>query len=399
MNKVQFPTPYFVVQKSILDEGTELLVNSLQKYWNNYIMGYSFKTNALPWALTYFRDRGFYAEVVSDDEYELAKLAGYSQSCIIYNGPIKTKESFLEAIRNGCIVNIDSNRELIWLEEAVWEKEVKVGIRVNFDIEEMCPGESACGAEGGRFGFCYETGEMDKVLTRVQGLQNVTLSGIHLHCSSKTRSVNIYKAIARMACEIKRKYQLSLEYIDIGGGFFGGMDNRPKFPDYLKEVSEILATEFAVEDTAIIVEPGMSLIGPAIDFVTSVIDVKTTNYNKFVITDGSRTNIDPLMTKTGYFYDIETADAAEDIADAVIEEKQIICGFTCMEHDRLFELKQKAALQEGDRIIYHKVGGYTMCLSPLFIKYFPDVYVHEAGEYTRVRKRWDANDYIRNAIM
>lgn len=395
MNNVQLPTPYFVVQKSILDEGTELLVDSLQKYWNNYIMGYSFKTNALPWVLTYFRDHGFFAEVVSDDEYELAKLAGYPKNCIIYNGPIKTRESFLEALDNGCIVNVDAKRELVWLEENNWQKEVKIGIRVNFDIEKMCPGESACGDEGGRFGFCYENGELENALKRVQAIPNVVLAGIHLHCSSKTRSVNIYKAIAKMACEIKKKYRLELEYIDIGGGFFGGMDNRPKFPDYLKEMSEILATEFAVKDTAIIVEPGMSLIGPAIDFVTSVIDVKTTDYNRFVITDGSRNNIDPLMTKTGYFYDIETVDAA----DAVIEEKQIICGFTCMEHDRLFEMRQKAALQEGDKIIYHKVGGYTMCLSPLFIKYFPDVYVYEAGEYTQVRKRWDAHNYIQNAIM
>ena len=56
-----------------------------------------------------------------------------------------------------------------------------------------------------------------------------------------------------------------------------------------------------------------------------------------------------------------------------------------MEHDRLFEEKNGSTLQYGDQIIYDKVGAYTMCLTPLFIKYFPDVYVESNGNIKKIR--------------
>ena len=65
-----------------------------------------------------------------------------------------------------------------------------------------------------------------------------------------------------------------------------------------------------------------------------------------------------------------------------------------MEHDRLFELKEESQLVPGDRIIYHKVGAYTMCLSPLFIKWFPDIYIKSEEKMDKIRKKWKTIDYI-----
>ena len=384
----ELSTPCFVVNKQILDGGISLLTSSLEKYWNNYIVGYSFKTNSLPWLVNYVKQKGFYAEVVSDDEYSLARLMNFDEDKVVYNGPIKSKETFIEAMNFGCIVNVDTKREIEWLKDLPKDNSYKIGVRINFDIESACPTESACGDEGGRFGFCYENGEFKNAVDVIQAMENVSVCGIHLHCSSKTRSLNIYKAIAQMACKIKEEFDINFEYVDIGGGFFGGMDNRPKFPDYLKLVSEILSKAYNPTETKLIVEPGMSLIGPAVDFVTSVIDVKDTTYNRFVVTDGSRTNIDPLMTKSAYFDEIiyQNENGAEI-------EKQVVCGFTCMEHDRLFTLKNGKELFVNDKIVYHKVGAYTMCLSPLFIKYFPNVLLNDNGKLTVIRDKWDAKAY------
>lgn len=387
-------TPYFVIDKKKLDNGIALLENALKSNWDNYIIGYSFKTNALPWIINYYKNAGCYAEVVSDDEYRLARLIGYKGNKIIYNGPMKTKETFMEALMNGCIINIDSKREIQWLEDANLQKKVSVGIRVNFDLESGCPGQSACGDEGGRFGFCYENGEFEKAIIALKKNKNVKMTGLHLHCSSKTRSLDVYRQIACMACEIQEKYDLKLEYIDVGGGFFGGLVNKPQFPQYIQLLSEILGTRFNIKDTTLIVEPGMSLIGPSVDYVTSVIDVKDTSYNRFVVTDGSRIHIDPLMTKSSYFYDIQRHKAGGEVIN-----KQVICGFTCMEHDRLFALMDVEELEETDKIIYHKVGAYTMCLSPLFIRYYPDIYVDEDGRYFKVRERWTPSNYVQNSML
>ena len=70
-----------------------------------------------------------------------------------------------------------------------------------------------------------------------------------------------------------------------------------------------------------------------------------------------------------------------------------------MEHDRLFEGNNMPSLCIGDKIVYDKVGAYTMCLTPLFIKYFPDVYLENNGEYQLVRKAWKPEQYVMNSMI
>lgn len=384
-------TPYYVIDQKSLDDNFEKLERALKKHWSNFIIGYSYKTNALPWIIRHFDRLGCYAEVVSEEEYRLAKLVGVKKGNLIYNGPIKTKETFLEAIRDGCIVNIDSEREIDWLDELPRKNRV-IGIRVNFDIERMCPGQSQCPEEGGRFGFCYENGEFSRAVTMLQE-KGARVSGLHLHTSSKSRGLDIYRAIAMVACDIQKEFRLDLDYVDVGGGFFGGLPTKPQFDEYMALMADILSTQFDKGRTSLIIEPGMAVIGAPVRYVTTVIDVKDTQYNRFVVTDGSRTSIDPLMSKSSYFHSYERS------ADSSIVPKQIICGYTCMEHDRLFEAIDEPALLPGDRIIYDKVGAYTMCLTPLFIKYFPDVYVERDGVFIKVREAWRPEDYLMKSIL
>lgn len=380
-------TPYYVIHKEKLDILMNSLNEALEKYWPNSIVGYSLKTNALPWVVQYMQTAGYYAEAVSKDEYRLAQALEFGNH-IIYNGPIKSKETFLEAVAAGCIVNVDSKREIQWLIDA--GANASIGVRVNFDLEKYCPDESQCGSEGGRFGFCYENGELTEAFSKLSRA-NIRIAGLHLHCSSKTRSVNIYQAIAKICCEIQKKWAFALDYIDIGGGFFGGVLGKPDFEQYIRDVSDILKEYFEEQETKLIVEPGISLIGAPVDYVTSVVDVKDTTYNRFVITDGSRTNIDPLMRKTGYSYYV---DYQNRTVDRKIQEKQVICGYTCMENDRFFIMNNAFELQENDQIIYEKVGAYTMCLTPLFIEFFPDVFLEDGGKLTSIRKRWDVSKVL-----
>ena len=381
-------TPYYLIHQSILEEGLDKLHTALESYWPNSVVGYSFKTNSLPWVLSFMKEHGCYAEVVSENEYELAEYMGFEH--IIYNGPVKGKDSFLSACEAGHIINLDALREIEWLKEAASAgKTICVGLRVNFDLESLCPGEASGGEEGGRFGFNYENGSFLRAVEELKEIRGVRLSGIHLHCSSKTRSLNIYRAIAETACKICKEYGLDLDYVDVGGGYFGGLPDKPQYDDYLGTISGILRKYFDPKRTCLIVEPGTSLICPPIDYVTTVTDVKETNRNRFVTTDGSRIHVDPLMRKKGYFYHIEPMKPEKETV-----KMQIISGFTCMEDDRLFRLTDAPALQCGDQIVYEKVGAYTMCLAPLFSGYYPDVYLEDKGRITCVRRRWGVKEYV-----
>ena len=388
----QMDTPFFLIYKDKLDSNFLMLKSALQACWGNFVIGYSYKTNSLPWIINYFKNCGCYAEVVSGDEYELAKSIGMDTKSIIYNGIAKAKNSFIEAVSNHAIVNIDAEYEIDWLDE-IKDQDCSVGIRVNFDLDSICPGQTQCGEAGERFGFCYENGELERAINKIRK-KGIKIAGLHLHKSSKSRMPDIYKAIAEIAVEISAKYKLELSYLDIGGGFFGGLESKPQYPEYFEPVSSILRRQFSPEKTMLIVEPGMAVIGAPIDYITSVVDVKRTSKNVFVVTDGSRTQIDPLMHKTSYFYDVERHSTNRKLC-----KKQTISGFTCMENDRLFTISDDLEILPGDKIVYHKVGAYTMCLSPLFIKWFPEVYVKDDSGIFKVRENWQTENIISRSIL
>ena len=50
-------------------------------------------------------------------------------------------------------------------------------------------------------------------------------------------------------------------------------------------------------------------------------------------------------------------------------------------------------------LIFLKNHLYASELTPLFIKYFPDVYVEEDGKIRNVRKAWKPEEYIMNSVV
>ena len=394
MDKINnFKTPYFVIDEVELEKNIYEFHKSLKRYWNNYIIGYSCKTNSLPWVLNFVKEKKCFAEVVSDYEMELAKLVGFNNDEIIFNGPNKGKEKFIEAVKNDVIINIDSWREINWLKNFNFNKEIRLGIRVNFDLENECPGETSFGKDGSRFGFSFENGDLERAINILNNINNVKVVGIHIHNTAKTRSVEIYKAISRQACKIADFFEYNLDYVDIGGGFFGGVPGKPTYDDYMSKISEELSKKYDKNITKLIVEPGSAIIGSSVKFICEVVDVKDTFSKRIVTINGSRHNVDPFMRKTTYFLEIQSK------RDNILKE-QVICGYTCLDIDRLVTLKDKNELQIGDKLIFNKVGAYTIALSPLFIEYFPDIYVNSPkGEYKLVRKAWSVNEYMQNSIL
>ena len=156
MNNATTAYPFYRIKEKDLLYDIKLLRDSLSENWgSNFVMGYSVKTNSLPWLLSYLKGQGFYAEVVSDTEYDLAHRLGFTGKQTIYNSPIKDKKVFETVLLPGGYVNLDSSYELDWMEElaAIYpDRQFSVGVRVNCDIAALCPEEELAAGEGGRFG-------------------------------------------------------------------------------------------------------------------------------------------------------------------------------------------------------------------------------------------------------
>lgn len=386
------PTPALVFDVPKLDTFLTRFEQALAEHWPHSVLSYSFKTNSLPWLLSYMRQRGIWAEVVSDTEYELALALGYTPDRIIFNGPIKGRDRLWAAMLQGTVVNLDAKREVEWaaaLARQQPETPLAVGLRVNWDVNEYCPGESTSDGADSRFGFNPASGELDAAITTLRDA-GVKIAGLHMHRNSLTQSVEVFRAAATVAKELISSRGLELDWVDIGGGFFGAEQGHPTFADYVLAIREVLEEVIDPARTRLIVEPGASLVAVPLEFHASVLDVKQVKDHTFVVTDASRTNIDPLFRRKRPFqYDLETSAT-------YTRPLQTIGGYTCMEDDRLMDIEDEPALEIGDRIVFYKVGGYTMCYqSKFFIEFPPAVYIrtHEA-ELTLVREKSSVSEYL-----
>ena len=380
-------TPFYVIDVKKLQKNIQSFVDGMSNNWSNTRLAYSVKTNSLPWIVEFMNKNKILAEVVSDEEYDLAIMCGFDEKNIIFNGPIKGSEHIKKGIKSGSYVNIDSESDIQTI-EANDIASARVGIRINvpphlFDEKDIEYKES-----GFRFGFSVENGDFERVLTRLENRFDTSRVGLHVHCNSITRSTEVYKAISRYVVEISNKYSLKPLFVDIGGGFFGGVPGKTEPSEYFDVISKELKKTVLLKDTEIIAEPGSAIIGSAVDLYSSVIDVKDTVCSRVVTTDGSRVLLDPLWKKKSYYYRIE-----QSYEDDAIKDRQIICGYTCMDHDRIMTLNNEKELHVGDIIIYNKVGAYTMTFGGPFIRYYPEVYLRDGKKMNRVRARMSVKDY------
>lgn len=378
-------TPCYIFDEKEFEKNIEMFKNALNRHFNNSVLAYSFKTNPLPRLLAIVKENGCWAEVVSDSEYRLAKKMGFDSTNIIFNGPVKSEELFVTAINDGTTINIDSNRELQWIGKLDRLKKYSVGVRVNFDLESKLPGHTSTGEFGGRFGFCYENGELHRTLQFLKSFENIRVSGLHMHVSNKSKSVEVYRLLTEMACRIMKEESLELDYLDIGGGFFGGGDDGEAYEKYISVIHDAVKIH-GIDDVKLIIEPGASVAATAFSYKTSVVDIKDTNYGRFVITDGTRLHIDPFLHKNKYNYSL-AANVNKEYCT------QVICGYTCMENDRIMTIDD-IKLDISDTIVYRNVGSYTLGFNSNFISFLPRVYGKRNDEYCLVRDQWTCDEYL-----
>ena len=384
-------TPYFIINKDLLDKNINEFKNALNDLYINSCLGYSVKTNSLPWLLEYINHKGGYAEVVSDEEYQLAKLCGFEDQKIIFNGPIKSNEQLDIANKRGAIVNIDSRNDLNFILTHEVNNIENIGIRVNIDSSVFKEEDIGYEEDGFRFGFSKENGHLLEIIKLIKSKYGKDARfGLHLHCNSITRSLEVYMSIAKYAAEIIIEYNLNPSFIDMGGGFFGGIEGKPTPKEYIEVIKNELNKVIDINECKLILEPGSAIIGSVVDLYTSVIDIKDTTRARVVTTDGSRIHIDPLWKKSKYMYSVKSEKSKNKKLN-----KQIICGYTCMDHDRIMVLDNEIELSIGDIIIYHRVGAYSMTFGGPFIRYFPDVYVDNGINIEHIRKRINVNDYYK----
>lgn len=391
--KTEHGSSFYLLNVAKLRENYWKIENAFRSKYEKFIIGYSYKTNYLPFLCKELSKLGAFAEVVSRLEYDLAIKIGEDPKKIIFNGPIKSKDDIFYALENESIVNLDSCNEIEYVKQFSKkhkDRKVKIGLRVNFDITVNGCSPLQDGYENSRFGICIENGDLQHAINDLQAVENIRIAGLHAHFSTRKRSVETYRLITqKLSLIAKESLVENVEYIDIGGGIYGELPSSfqieaPSFDDYAEVVCEVMNKEWAhlAEKPALILEPGISMVANTFLFITKVIDVKKVKDKHFVVVDGSIHNIKPTMHDNELPLKIVRRDKEID-REKIFQ----IVGYTCMEKDYLAH-KVKAQLPNmADYIVFENVGAYTIVFNPPFIKERPAIVAVEQDEIFVVRRK------------
>ena len=390
-------SPFYIASPELFKENIKNFAKAYRDIYPKFILSYSFKTNYTPFLLQSVKEEGFFAEVVSEIEYELAELIGFKENQIILNGPIKSESFLKKAIINGSIINLDSAYEvnsILNIKRAHPEKEIRIGLRINMELNTR-NGESALqgGLPESRFGFSNDTLEEIIPLLKNNGIK---VHSLHGHASTMNHSVENYRIIANRLLEVREKFNLDdLEYVDLGGSFFGAapkevdVSKRPTYHDYAQAVCEIFFKNewFSTHKPYIVAEPGASVVTNVFELATKIYQHKIINGKNFVSVDASIFQVRP-NGKTNYPY-AEYSDSEplpQIIADVV--------GSTCMEVDKVAEQIKLTHYKHGDFLVFKASGAYRINLTPFFINPRCAIVKMTEDGYEVLRKRQDAKHLL-----
>jgi diaminopimelate decarboxylase len=372
----EYGSPLFVISESTIRSTYKKAKKAFSTRYPKVQFAWSYKTNYISAVCNVFHQEGSWAEVVSGFEYEKALRNGVDGKKIIFNGPDKNQNDLKKAIENESLIHIDHLDELYTILELTenTEKRAKEAIRINMDtgIYPMWD----------RFGFNYENGQAWDALNKIMRSSKLELMGLHCHIGTFMLTASAYAVaaskLADLAIGIEQKYNHSIKYIDLGGGFASkntlkgaylpGSDTNPSFDDFAEAItSTLLNANFRNNELPLLIlETGRALIDDAGFLLGSVIANKRTS-------QGKRTTILDIGVNilfTAFWYDHKITPAQP--FTHYTETTQLF-GPLCMNIDVVRDNIDLPLLNKGDHLVVHQVGAYNMTQWMQFITLRPNV--------------------------
>lgn len=372
----KYGTPLFVLSENTIRLTFRRAQRIFKTRYPKVQFAWSYKTNYLGAVCSIYHQEGSWAEVVSEFEYDKARLLGIPGNKIIFNGPHKPISALKKAIEENAIIHIDHFDELYTLIELTNEinKTARVGIRINMD--------AGIYPKWDRFGLNYENGEAYDAIRRIMISENLRLVGLHCHIGTYVLSLEAYKIAASKLTNIfkrvKYEFNHQIEYIDLGGGFaskntlhtyyLDASVSIPSFEDYADAItSGIFEHNLSPNELpTLFLETGRALIDEAGYLITRVVANKRLSNGKQAIIVDAGVNL--LFTSFWYKHKISTTEYFGEVKD-----ESLIYGNLCMNIDVLRDYVFLPPIPPGKPIIFHNVGAYNMTQWMQFISLRPKI--------------------------
>lgn len=361
-------TPFYVYDKSIINQAVETLRQSLPKRIH---LHYAIKANPLDTVVNHLASLTDGLDVASAGELSIALNSGVEPSTISFAGPGKTDAELKKAIAVGVTINMESVTEMRRIAEIGRKlgKTPRVSIRVNPDFELKTSGMKM---SGGPKPFGIDAEKVPDILNELRNLP-LDFQGFHIFCGSQNLKADaIIEAQSKtfaLAETLTQHWGKAIAWLNIGGGlgvpYFPG-EQRIELDPIADNLAHLLEQyQHSFSHTEIVMELGRYLVAESGLYVSQVIDIKTSRGETFVVTDGG---LHHHLAASGNFGQVIRKNYPVAIANRMdtntSKEVISIVGPLCTPLDILAHKMELPKVQVGDYVVIFQSGAYGASASP-----------------------------------
>ena len=358
----EFGTPLFVTDSERIISNYNNLHSAFSSHYDKFKINYAVKANNNLSVLKLFNSLGSGADCSCPEEISLAKKMGFSSKDILYTGNYNSEDQLSFALKQKIIINVDSS--------SILPRLLRIGtpnfisLRINPGIGGGSHSGLVFGGKNTKFGMSKNDAIESYNIAKKAGVKKF---GIHMMTGSSILDTSYFKKATNklidIAVEIVEECKISLDFINIGGGF--GIPYQPpeKSLDIKKVGSDIgkifngKKSSKILNNPWLFVEPGRYLVADSTILLTSVHSIKSGPINYIGVDAGMNTLLRPALYDA--YHHVLNASRLNSRQNKPVN----ICGQICENTDILAKNRKLGSVKEGDLLAILNVGAYGFSMS------------------------------------
>lgn len=391
----KFPAPFHIYDEREIKNNFRRLRETFS-WAPDFREHFAVKATPNPYIVKILADEGAGTDCSSLPELLISEKAGVVGEKIILTSNDTPADEFQKAIQLGAIINLDDITHIEFLEKNAGFPKC-LSFRYN-PADIMNEGNDIIGKPAeAKYGLTRQQLFDAYEIAKSKGVKRF---GLHTMIASNERGTETFlytaKIMFELAAEIKKRFDINLEFVNLGGGF--GIPYRPEEkPVDFKSVGEGIRELFneiilpnGLEKIRIATESGRAMTGPAGWLVSTVRHIKNT-YKHYVGLDSCMAD---LMRPAIYgAYHHITVVGKENLPHDNIYD---VTGSLCENNDKFAIDRKLPKIEVGDILIIHDTGahGHAMGFNYNGKLRSAELLIRESGKIEMIRRAETIEDYF-----
>ncbi|MBD3422549.1 MAG: diaminopimelate decarboxylase [Chitinivibrionales bacterium] len=389
-----FPTPFHLYDEAAMSENARSFLDAFS--WNQEFKQYfAVKATPSPFIIKLLSDIGFGADCSSLAELALSEKCGLAGDELMFSSNDTPAEEFAKARELGAIINLDDISHIDYLQECCGLPQL---ISFRYNPGNLREGNIIIGEpKEAKYGFTRpQIFDALKICMR----RGVKRFGLHTMVASNELDADFFLETAKMmfelAVEVKKELDISVEFLNLGGGIGIPYQPEDKAVDLhdlgrrIKEMYDQFIVPAHLHPMKICMECGRVITGPYGYLVSRVLHKKET-YKKYVGLDSSMAD---LMRPAIYeaYHHITVANKQHEESTETYD----VTGSLCENNDKFAVNRKLPRIEVGDLLVIHDTGahGHAMGFNYNGKLRSAELLLRPDGEVKQIRRAETLDDYF-----